>query len=142
MDSEQAREIMERNEGFLKGAVYQFIRKCSERNRTGVVSREDLMQEVSFCFLAEVERYGEEAARAHRLTLLHAMVQAVVAAYPLSVSMMIRTKRIASIFHESLVVVECSEHGQRSLLLFDGESQPIIKQFLKLRCQFHHIALG
>ena len=85
MDSEQAREIMERNEAFLKATVYQFMRKCSERNRTGVVSREDLMQEVSFCFLAEVERYGEEAARAHKLTLFHAMYQAVMGAYPLSV---------------------------------------------------------
>lgn len=82
---ENAQEVLERNENFLKITVSNFMRKCSQRNRNGVLSREDLMQEVTLCFLSEVERYGEETARTHSRTLFNAMYMAVIRAYPLSV---------------------------------------------------------
>jgi len=85
MDSTQAQEILERNETFLKITVSRFMRKCSASNRNGVLSREDLLQEVTLCFLSEVEQYGEETAKTHRLSLLQSMYQAVMTAYPLSV---------------------------------------------------------
>ncbi len=82
---ENAQEVLERNETFLKITVSNFMRKCSEKNRSGVLSREDLMQEVTLCFLSEVERYGEETARTHGRTLFNSMYMAVINAYPLSV---------------------------------------------------------
>ena len=62
MDNTQAQEILERNETFLKITVSKFMRRCSQKNRTGVISREDLLQEVTLCFLSEVEKHGEETA--------------------------------------------------------------------------------
>ena len=85
MNNTQAQEVLERNEEFLKITVSKFMSKCRQSNRTGVISREDLMQEVTVCFLSEVEQYGEETARTHRLSLFHSMYQAVMTAYPLSV---------------------------------------------------------
>lgn len=85
MNAQQQQETIERNETFLKITVSKFMRKCSQKNRTGVISREDLMQEVTLCFLSEVERYGEEAAKTHGRTLFNSMYRAVMGAYPLSV---------------------------------------------------------
>lgn len=85
MNNTQAQEVLERNEEFLKITVSKFMRKCARNNKTGVISQEDLLQEVTICFLAEVEKYGEETARTHRLSLFHSMYQAVMTAYPLFV---------------------------------------------------------
>ena len=85
MNNTQAQEILERNEEFLRITVSRFMRRCSQSLSNGVLSRENLMQEVTICFLAEVEKYGEETARTHRLSLFHSMYQAVMTAYPLSV---------------------------------------------------------
>lgn len=85
MNAQQQHEVIERNETFLKITVSKFMRKCSQKNRNGVVDREDLFQEVTLCFLSEVERYGEETARTHGRTLFNSMYKAVMTAYPLSV---------------------------------------------------------
>lgn len=85
MDNNTAQETIERNETFLKITVSKFMRRCGQENRSGIVSREDLLQELILCFLSEVERYGEETARTHRLSLFHSMYQAIMTAYPLSV---------------------------------------------------------
>lgn len=85
MNAQQQKETIERNETFLKITVSKFMSRCSQKNRTGVLSREDLMQEVTLCFLAEAERYGEETARTHGRTLFQSMYRAVMGAYPLSV---------------------------------------------------------
>lgn len=85
MNNTTAHEILERNEAFLKTTVSAFMRRCSQRNRNGVISREDLMQEVALSFLAETEKHGEEQARRQRITYIHVMYSAVIRAYPLSV---------------------------------------------------------
>ena len=85
MNMQEKQETIERNAVFLKITVSKFMSRCSQTNRTGVISREDLLQEVTLCFLAEVERYGEETARKHSRTLFNAMYKAVMGAYPLSV---------------------------------------------------------
>lgn len=85
MDSTTAWEILQRNHKFLCYTVNSFMRRCPSRYQGGVISREDLMQEVTLCFLSEVEKYGEETARRNRLSLLQSMYQAVMTAYPLSV---------------------------------------------------------
>lgn len=85
MTAQQQQETIERNEAFLKITVSKFMSRCSQKNRTGVLNREDLMQEVTLCFLAEAERYGEETARTHGRTLFQSMYRAVMGAYPLSV---------------------------------------------------------
>ena len=40
------------------------------------------MQEIRLCFLAEVEKCGEETARAHRRTLNHSLYEAIWKAQP------------------------------------------------------------
>ena len=85
MNAQQQQEMLERNKSFLKMTVTRFMARCSQKNRNGIVSREDLMQEVTLCFLNEAEKYGEAIARTHGRTLLHAMYTAVMGAYPLSV---------------------------------------------------------
>ena len=44
------------------------------------------MQEATLCFLAEVERYGEETARTHGRTIWHSLWDAVRRAYPLHIA--------------------------------------------------------
>ena len=85
MDSIQAQEIIERNEAFIKGTVSKFMRRCKQGNQNGVINREDITQELTLCFLAEVEKHGEEVARMQEFTFLHAMYSTVIQAYPLSV---------------------------------------------------------
>ena len=85
MDSTQAQEVLERNEEYLKIMVSKFMRRCSQNNRNGIVSREDLMQEITLCFLDEVEKHGEETARRQKYTFLQSMYRAVMTAYPVSV---------------------------------------------------------
>ena len=80
-----AEKIIERNEEYLEIVVSCFMRKCRTAYRGGMVSREDLRQEVTLCFLAEAEQYGEETARAHRLTLFRAMYDEVRRAYPVHI---------------------------------------------------------
>ncbi len=85
MDSLQAQEIIERNEAFIKGTVSKFMRRCRQGNSNGVINRDDITQELILCFLAEVEKHGEEVARMQKYTFLHAMYSTVIQAYPLSV---------------------------------------------------------
>lgn len=86
MEKTNEQEIMVRNRKYLSWIVSDFMRRCRAENRSGVLSREDLMQEAAICFLLEVRRYGEEIARSHRRTLFHALYEAVRQAYPVSIS--------------------------------------------------------
>ncbi len=58
-----AEKIIERNEEYLEIVVSCFMRKCRTAYRGGMVSREDLWQEITLCFLAKAEQYGEENTR-------------------------------------------------------------------------------
>lgn len=111
MTPQQQQEIIERNETFLKITVSKFMRRCSQKNRTGVVSREDLMQEVTLCFLAEAARYGEETARTHGRTLFQSMYKAVMTAYPLSVPK--RTNGFKQITEKHLKLDRWEDMGER-----------------------------
>lgn len=75
-------EIIERNTPMLKMIVSVFMRKVSDSNRGGMISREDLLQEITLCFLLEVRRYGEDEAVKHKRTLYHALYVAVIEALP------------------------------------------------------------
>ena len=110
MNNSQAQEVLERNEEFLRITVSRFMRKCRQSNRNGVLSREDLMQEVTICFLSEVEKYGEEIARTHRLSLLHSMCQAVMTAYPLSVPKRVSGFKKITEKRFSFIQWECLEY--------------------------------
>ena len=110
MNNTQAQEILERNEEFLRITVSRFMSKCRQSNRTGVISREDLMQEVTVCFLSEVEQYGEETARTHRLSLFHSMYQAVMTAYPLSIPKRSSGFKKITEKHFSFIQWECLEY--------------------------------
>ena len=68
------------------------------------------MQEVTICFLAEVEKYGEETARTHRLSLFHSMYQAVMTAYPLSVPKRSSGFKKITEKHFSFIQWECLEY--------------------------------
>lgn len=110
MNNTQAQEILERNEEFLRITVSRFMRRCSQSLSNGVLSREDLMQEVTVCFLSEVEQYGEETARTHKLSLFHSMYQAVMTAYPLSVPKRSSGFKKITEKHFSFIQWECLEY--------------------------------
>ena len=111
MNAQQQQETIERNAAFLKITVSKFMRKCSQKNRTGVISREDLIQEVTLCFLSEVERYGEEIAKTHGRTLFNSMYKAVMGAYPLSVPK--RTNGFKKITEKHLKLDRWEDMGER-----------------------------
>ena len=75
-------EIITRNKPMLGRIVNSFMRKVSSSHRGGMIDREDLMQEVTICFLLEVRQYGEEEAARHKRTLYHALYVAVIGALP------------------------------------------------------------
>lgn len=85
MESAIAQEVLKRNEEFLKITVSKFMSRCKQDNTNGVISREDIMQELTLCFLSEVEKHGEKVARMQKYTFLHAMYSTVIQAYPLTV---------------------------------------------------------
>ena len=86
MDSTTAQETIQNNLPFIRYTVNQFMMRCNQSRKGGIVSREDLIQEVALSFLAEVEKHGEEEARRQKYTYLHVMYDTVRKAYPVSIS--------------------------------------------------------
>lgn len=82
-EHEHGQELLIRNKGYLLYLVHDFMRR-GRGYQSGVIDAEDLLQEVTLCFLSEVERYGEEEARKHRRTLFNSMYMAAIKAYPLT----------------------------------------------------------
>lgn len=83
-EHEHGQELLTRNKGYLLYLVHDFMRR-GRGYTSGVIDAEDLLQEVTLCFLSEVKRYGEEEARRHKRTYFHSMYMAAIKAYPLSV---------------------------------------------------------
>lgn len=86
MNSTTAQETIQNNLPFIRYTVNQFMMRCNQSRKGGIVSREDLIQEVALSFLAEVEKHGEEEARRQKCTYLHIMYDTVRKAYPVSIS--------------------------------------------------------
>lgn len=82
-EHEYGQELLTRNKGYLLYLVRDFMGK-GRGYTSGVIDADDLLQEVTLCFLSEVKRYGEEEARRHKRTLFHSMYMAAIRAYPLS----------------------------------------------------------
>ena len=82
-EHEHGQELLTRNKGYLLYLVHDFMRR-GRGYTSGVIDADDLLQEVTLCFLLEVKRYGEEEARRHKRTLFHSMYMAAIRAYPLS----------------------------------------------------------
>ena len=53
MENTQEAEMLERNRQMLNQVVSSFMHKVSERKRGGMIDREDMLQEVTLCFLLE-----------------------------------------------------------------------------------------
>lgn len=82
-ENEHGQELLTRNKAFLLYLVHDFMRR-GRGYSYGVIDADDLLQEVTLCFLSEVKRYGEEEARRHKRTLFNSMYTAAIRAYPLS----------------------------------------------------------
>ena len=82
-EHEHGQELLARNKAYLLYLVHDFMQR-GRGYQSGVIDAEDLLQEVTLCFLSEVERYGEEEARKHRRTLFNSMYMAAIKAYPLT----------------------------------------------------------
>ncbi len=82
-ENEHGQELLTRNKAFLLYLVHDFMRRGAGYS-CSVIDADDLLQEVTLCFLSEVKRYGEEEARRHKRTLFNSMYTAAIRAYPLS----------------------------------------------------------
>lgn len=82
-EHDHGQELLTRNKAYLLYLVRDFMGK-GRGYTSGVIDADDLLQEVTLCFLSEVKRYGEEEARRHKRTLFHSMYMAAIRAYPLS----------------------------------------------------------
>lgn len=83
-DNEHGQELLTRNKKLLAYLVHDFMQRGGKGCQSGVIDRDDLLQEVALSFLEEVKRYGEEEARKHKRTYFHSMYMAAIKAYPLS----------------------------------------------------------
>lgn len=82
-EHEHGQELLTRNKAYLLYLVHDFMQR-GRGYQSGVIDADDLLQEVTLCFLSEVKRYGEEEARRHKRTLFNSMYTAAIRAYPLS----------------------------------------------------------
>lgn len=82
-EHEHGQELLTRNKAYLLYLVRDFMGR-GRGYTSGVIDAEDLLQEVTLCFLSEVKRYGEEEARRHKRTLFQSMYKAAIRAYPLT----------------------------------------------------------
>jgi len=81
MTGQKEMEILTGYEPMLKNIVYNFMRRCSEQT----MSTEDLMQEARLAFLQHIRTHRPEDYRRCRLTILHALCDAVLKHYPVSI---------------------------------------------------------
>ena len=82
MNTTTETEIITRNEAMLKQIVSRFMGQGNASMHSGMIDRNDMMQEVTLSFLQEVRRYGEAEAVKHQRTLYHSLYMAVIAALP------------------------------------------------------------
>lgn len=82
-EHEHGQELLTRNKAYLLYLVRDFMGR-GRGYSCGVIDADDLLQEVTLCFLSEVKRYGETEARKHKRTLFHSMYMAAIRAYPLT----------------------------------------------------------
>lgn len=120
-------EIIERNTPMLKMIVSVFMRKVSASNRGGMISREDLLQEITLCFLLEVRRYGEDEAVKHKRTLYHALYRAAIAALPVKTAY----HAYARERRQALVVVEWDEEYRAASKVNDAFSAVAFRETLE-----------
>ena len=80
MTKQQELEILTNYEPLLKKTVYNFIQRCNVRT----LSAEDLMQEARMAFLQHIRTHKPEEYGRCRFTILHALCDAVLRQYPVS----------------------------------------------------------
>ena len=81
MTRQKEMEILTSYEPMLRNIVYNFMRRCSEQT----MSAEDLMQEARMTFLQHIRTHKPEDYKRCRLTILHALCDAVLKHYPVSI---------------------------------------------------------
>lgn len=120
-------EIITRNEIMLKQIVSVYMRKVSASNRGGMIDREDMMQEITLCFLQEVRKHGEEIAVKNKLTLYHALYQAAIAALPVKTAY----HAYARERRQALVVMEWDEEYRAASKVNDAFSAAAFRETLE-----------